>query len=97
MCDNLLKATAYPKHQNFPSQSLTVGTLINDRDHYIWGVRLNDFQLFLTSCKRPLDDLSDLLCSLCVLYYLEYAKNLRINMEPCGTLEIACNKSLSIK
>ena len=34
----------------------------------------NDFQLFLTSCKLPLDDLSDLLWSLCVLSYLEYTK-----------------------
>ena len=53
------------KHQNFTSQSLTVGTSIkrpppvSDRDHFL-GLTVNDFSLFLTSCKRPLDAFSDL-------------------------------------
>ena len=54
-----------PKLQNFPSQSLTVGTSskrpppVSDRDHFL-GLTVNDFPLFLTSCKRPLDAFSDL-------------------------------------
>ena len=57
-------ATAYPKHQTFPSQSLTVGTSskrpprVSDRDHFL-SLTINDFPL-LTSCKRPLDSFSNL-------------------------------------
>ena len=58
-------ATTNPKHQNFPSQSLTIGTSskrpspVRDRDHFL-GLTVNDFPWFLTSCKRPLDTFSDL-------------------------------------
>ena len=53
------------KHQKFTSQSLTVGTSskrappVSDRDHFL-GLTVNDFPLFLTSCKRPLDTFSNL-------------------------------------
>ena len=58
-------ATVNPKHQNFPSQSLTVGVcskrppLVSDHYHFL-GLMVNDSSLFLTSCKRPLDVFSDL-------------------------------------
>ena len=53
------------KHQNFPSQSLTVRTSskrpppVSDRNHFL-GLTVNDFPWFLTYCKRPLDAFSDL-------------------------------------
>ena len=53
------------KTPKFPSQSLTVGTSserpppVSDRDHFL-GLTLNDFLLFLTSCKRPFDAFSGL-------------------------------------
>ena len=53
------------KHQNFVSQSLTVGTSskrpppVRDRDQFL-GLTVKDFPLFLTSCKLPLDAFSDL-------------------------------------
>ena len=53
-----------PKHQNFPSQNLTVGTSskrpspVSNRDHFL-GVTIKDILLFLTSCKRPLDSFFD--------------------------------------
>ena len=65
MCDHLSWATINPKHQNFPSQSLTVGTSsklpppVSDRDHFL-DLTVNGFPLFLTSCKRPVDAFSDL-------------------------------------
>ena len=37
-----------------------------------WAWKFNDFSLFLSSCKRPLDTFSDLYFSLCALCYLEY-------------------------
>ena len=53
-------ATKTPKHQNFPTQSLKVGTsrkwppFVSDRDYFLgWRFYLN-FPLFSTSCKRPL-------------------------------------------
>ena len=55
-------ATAYPKHQNFLSQSLKVRTSskqtppVSDGNHFFF----NDFPLFLTSCKQQLDAFSDL-------------------------------------
>ena len=64
MCDHRPKATAHPKHQTFPSQSLTVGTSskrpprVSDRDYFL-SLTVNDFPL-LTSCKRPLDSFSNL-------------------------------------
>ena len=54
-----------PKLQNFPSQSLTVGTSskwpppVSNCDHFL-GLMVNDFPLFLTSCKRPLHAFSGL-------------------------------------
>ena len=54
-----------PKLQNFLSQSLTVGTSskrpppVGNLDHFL-GMTINDFQLFLTSCKRPFDSAFDL-------------------------------------
>ena len=61
MCDHLPWGTTYPKHQNPPSLSLTVGiSPVSARDHLL-GWRFNDFALLLTSCKRPLDEFSDLL------------------------------------
>ena len=66
-------ANANQKQQNFPSQSLTVGTSSKrplpvsdrnrDRDHFL-GPTVNNFLLFLTSCKRPLDD--SLICTFAV-------------------------------
>ena len=53
------------KHQNSPSQSLTVGNSckrpppVSDRDHFL-GLTVSDFPLFLTSCKRPLNAFFDL-------------------------------------
>ena len=45
-----------------------------------------------------LDNLSYLLCSLIVLCYLEYVKNLSNNVKlQYHNLEIACNKLSSIK
>ena len=32
---------------------------VSDRDHF-FGLTVNDFPLYLTSCKRPLDAFSDL-------------------------------------
>ena len=59
-------------HQNFPSQSLTVGTSskrpppVSDRDHFL-VLMVNDCPLFLTFCKRPLDVFSNLyVCCGCV-------------------------------
>ena len=55
-------ATAYPKHQNFLSQSIKVRTSskqtppVSDGNHFFF----NDFPLFLTSCKQQLDAFSDL-------------------------------------
>ena len=49
--DHLPWTTAKPKHQNFPSQSLTFGTSskrptpVSDRDHFL-GVTVNDFPFF---------------------------------------------------
>ena len=63
--DHLPYATATPKHQNVPSQSLTVGTSskrpppVSDRGHFL-GLTVNDCPLFLAPYKRPLDALSDL-------------------------------------
>ena len=51
--------------KNFPSQSLPVGTFskrpppVSDRDNFL-GLIVNDFSLFLTSCKQPLHAFSDL-------------------------------------
>ena len=39
---------------------------ISDRDHFM-GLTINDFPLFLTSCKRPLDSVFDL-CFRCLHY-----------------------------
>ena len=85
MCDQLPSTTANPKHQNFPSLSLTVGTFskqappVSDHDHFL-GLTVNDFPLFLNSCKRPLDAFCDLhVC--CELCYLEYMKNFGILTE----------------
>ena len=63
--DHLPFATAYPNHQNFPRQRLTVGISskrlppVSDRDHFS-GLKFNDFPIVFTSCKRPLDAFSDL-------------------------------------
>ena len=54
------------KHQNFPSQSaLQLKPPVND--HLLiatvttfWAWKFNDFPLFLTSSKRPLDAFSNL-------------------------------------
>ena len=74
--NHLSSVTANPKHQNFPSQSLTVETSskwptpISDRDHFL-GLKLEWFSIVLTSCKRSLDAFSDLyICLLCALCYL---------------------------
>ena len=85
MCDHLSQATANPKHQNFPSQSLTVGTCskrpppVSDRDNGL-GLTVNDFSVVFTSCKRPLGVFSDLYFR-CVHCYLECMKNFRDNVE----------------
>ena len=53
------------KHQNFPSKSLTVVASskqtppVSNCDHFL-GLTVNDFPLFLTSCRRLLDAVSDL-------------------------------------
>ena len=71
--DHLPKATANPKHQNIPSQSLTVGTAskrppsVSDRDHFL-GLTVYDFPLFSASCKRPCDTFSDLY--FCCVHYV---------------------------
>ena len=58
-------ATTNQKHQNFPSESLKVGASlkrpppVSGRDHFL-DLTVNDFALFLTSSKRPLDAFSDL-------------------------------------
>ena len=62
--DHLPYATANPKHQNVPSQSLTGGTScklppLSDRDHFL-GLMVHDFPFFLTSCKWSLDSFFDL-------------------------------------
>ena len=78
MCDHLPQTTAYPKHQNFPNHSLAVGTssktspAVRDRDRFL-GLTVNDIQLILTSCKRPLDAFYDLYVR-CVHYA---TKNIR--------------------
>ena len=81
----------WPPIQNtkiFLVKAFQLEPLVNDHLSWgtasiIWGLWFNDFPPFLTSCKRPRDDLSDLLCSLCVLCYFElYTKNFRINLEP---------------
>ena len=52
-CDHLPKATTNPKHQNFPSQGLTVGTSsklppsVSSPDHFL-GLTVNDFPLLIT-------------------------------------------------
>ena len=53
--NHLPQATANSQHQNFPSQSLTVGTSsykrpppVSVRDHFL-GLTVNDFRLFLIS------------------------------------------------
>ena len=63
-----------PKYQNFPSQSLQwrVGTSCkqptpaSNCNHFL-GLMVNDFPLFLTSCKRPLDTFSNLY--VCCVHY----------------------------
>ena len=91
------------KHQNFTSQSLTVGTSskrpppVNDRDQFL-GLTVNDFPLFLTSCKRPLDVFSNLYVR-CVHYA---TWNIRRSLVAtwnytCRYLDIACNELSSIK
>ena len=83
MCYHL---TADPKHQNFPSQSLTVGTSskqpppVSNHDHFS-GLTVNNFSLFLTSCKQPLGAFLSSLFWLCALGYLEYMKHFSDNME----------------
>ena len=97
---DLSYATTYPKHQDFPSQSVTVGTSVkrpfpvSDQDHFLY-LTVNDFPLFLNSCKRPLDTFSDLYLS-CVHYA---TKNIRRTLVTtwnyrCRNLDIACNKYL---
>ena len=101
MCDHISSlATANPKHQNFPSQSLTVGTYskrqppVSDCDHFL-GLTVDDFPWFSTSCKRPLDTFCDL--------YVVCTMLLNINEELTTwnytrrNLDIACNKLSSIK
>ena len=57
--------TVKPRLQNFPSQSLRVGTSskrpppVSNCDHFL-GLMVNDFPLFFTSCKRPLHAFSGL-------------------------------------
>ena len=38
----------------FPVKALQLEPLVNDRNYFL-GLRVNDFPLFLTSFKRPLD------------------------------------------
>ena len=94
MCYHLPSVTTYPKHQNFPSQSLTVGTFIKRPR----PVSDRDFLLFWTSCKRPNDALPDLYvrCVQCSNY------NRRSILVTTWTytwrnLESVCNKLSSIK
>ena len=76
MWDHLLSATSHKgppiqKHQTFPRQSLTVGTSskrpppVSNRNHFL-GATVNDFPLFLTSSKQPLDAFFDLGYFCCV-------------------------------
>ena len=67
------KATTHPKHQDFPSQVLQLELLVNGHLLQVtvttfcaW--KFNDFTLFLTSCKRPLDVFSHL-----YVRYVHYA------------------------
>ena len=71
--EHLPLETANPKHQNFPSQSITVGTSskwpppASDCGHFLC-LTVHDFPLFfLTSCKQPLDAFSDLY--VCCVHY----------------------------
>jgi len=102
------KRPRYPKHQNFPSQGLTVGTsrkrphLVSDHYHFL---RLTVYQfsivfnlLWATTCRMLWS-----LCSLYELCYLEYKKNLS-TMCPHDTAHIClhihlhiCNKLSSVK
>ena len=76
---------------DFPSESLTVGTSskrsppVSDRDHFL-GLTVNDFPLFLTSCKGPLDAFSGLYFR-CVHYATQTTWNYTWRY-----LEIASNK-----
>ena len=98
--DRLPQATANPKHQNFPSQSVTVGIscklppprYISDRDHFL-SLTVKDFPLFLTPCKRLLDAFSDLYFSLYALSYLEHTKNFSDTMQ----FDILCARNFSRK
>ena len=76
--DHLPLTTANPKHQIFPDKALQPEPLVNDhllyvsdrdRDHFL-GLTFNEFdkQFVLTSCKRPLDALSDLYFAVCTIY-----------------------------
>ena len=95
MCDHLLvsnhlpQATANPKHPNFPSQSLTVGTSsykrpppVTDRDHFL-GLTVNDFPLFLTS-------LSDHLTHSLISMFVACTMLLRIYEEQQTTGNYTC-------
>ena len=78
MCDHLSYATTshqrrpVQKTKIFPDKAFTVEISskrpppVSDRDHFV-GLTVNDFPLFLTSCKRPLDAFSDLYVR-CVYY-----------------------------
>ena len=90
-------ATTYPKHQDFPSQSVTVGTSrkrpfpVSDQDHFLC-LTVNDFPLFLNSCQLPLEAFSDLYFR-CVHYA---TKNIRRTLVTTWNyrwrnLDIACN------
>ena len=79
-------SSSYPKHQNFPCQSLTVETFYNeplpvsDHGNYLWLIAEWFFIVYVSDCLTMI--LSDLSCLLCVLCYLEYGiKNFRSNMK----------------
>ena len=101
--DSLPSVTAYPKHQSFPVKALQLDPLINDHLQWatattLWACKLNDFLLFLTSCKRPFDVFSDLylFCVHCAT--LNIQKTLVTTWNYIRrNLEIACNKLSSIK
>ena len=63
----LLSFRGQLKPESRPNLSPLEFAPVRDRDHFL-GLKVNDFPLFLTSCKRRLDAFSDL-----CIRYVHYA------------------------
>ena len=80
MCDHLREGPPIQNTKTFLVKALQLEPLENDHHllqataNTLWAFTFNDFPLFLTSCKRPLDACFDPYVR-CVLCYLEYTKN----------------------